>query len=95
MGSDNKYIFTCVPFSAASPQFPSFLAAVGRVAKPEGQSPSRPQAPASVQSGTASTAILNLSTRYRDNSDARPLASFTKVIKLEHLLRDVCVGGVI
>ncbi|KAB5586680.1 hypothetical protein PHYPO_G00004410 [Pangasianodon hypophthalmus] len=63
----------------SSPQFPCFLAAGGRVVKPGGQSPSRPQAPGSVlQSGTASTAILNLSTRYRDNSDARPLASFTK-----------------
>lgn len=75
---------------AASPQFPCFLAAGGRVVKPGGQSPNQPQAPGSVlQSGTASSAILNLSTRYRDNSDARPLASFTKVIKLEHSL----VGG--
>lgn len=73
---------------AASPQFPCFLAAGGRVAKPGGQSPSRPQAApgSALQSGTASTAILNLSTRYRDNGDARPLSSFTKVIKLEQSL---------
>lgn len=86
---------TCMRSSpAALPQFPSFLPAGGRVAKPGGQSPSQPQAPGSVlQSGTASSAILNLSTRYRDNSDARPLASFTKVIKLEHSLRYGGVGG--
>ncbi|XP_046703316.1 suppression of tumorigenicity 18 protein isoform X2 [Silurus meridionalis] len=68
----------------SSPQFPSFLAASGRFAKPGGQSPSRPQGPGTIiQSGAASTAILNLSTRYRDNADARPLASFTKDSAIE------------
>lgn len=86
------FFYLCA-FPAALPQFPYFLAAGGHVAKPGGRSPSRPQAPDAVQSGTASTAILNLSTRYRDNSDVRPLASFTKVIKLEHLLRDGGGGG--
>ncbi|TSL82578.1 Suppression of tumorigenicity 18 protein [Bagarius yarrelli] len=63
----------------SSPQFHGFLAAGGRLVKPGGQSPSGSQAPGSVlQSGTASSAILNLSTRCRDNSDARTLASFTK-----------------
>ncbi|XP_062848769.1 suppression of tumorigenicity 18 protein [Trichomycterus rosablanca] len=61
------------------PQFPCFLGAGSRVPRPDGQSPSHPRSPGSaLQSCTASSAILNLSTRYRDNSDARVLAPFTK-----------------
>ncbi|XP_066539004.1 suppression of tumorigenicity 18 protein isoform X2 [Hoplias malabaricus] len=58
-------------------QFPCFLGAGGRVVTAGGHSPVRPKAPS-----TAAAAILNLSTRYRDNGEAqppgRPLAPSTK-----------------
>ncbi|XP_026872733.2 suppression of tumorigenicity 18 protein [Electrophorus electricus] len=68
----------------ASPQFPCFLGAGSRVVMPGGQSPGSAINPRSApQPCTAAAAILNLSTRYRDNSEAlpvttQPLAQCTK-----------------
>uniref|UniRef100_A0A3B4E3C4 Myelin transcription factor 1 domain-containing protein n=1 Tax=Pygocentrus nattereri TaxID=42514 RepID=A0A3B4E3C4_PYGNA len=73
---------------SATPQFPCFLGPGGRVAMPGVHSPGHPKAPSSaLQSSTAAAAILNLSTRYRDNGEAhptaRPLAQSTKDSMIE------------
>ncbi|XP_076826420.1 suppression of tumorigenicity 18 protein isoform X2 [Brachyhypopomus gauderio] len=58
----------------ATPQFPCFLGVAARVGVAGGQSPGRTIAPrTAAQPCTA--AILNLSTRYRDNSEVLPLAT--------------------
>ncbi|XP_017578777.1 suppression of tumorigenicity 18 protein isoform X2 [Pygocentrus nattereri] len=72
----------------STPQFPCFLGPGGRVAMPGVHSPGHPKAPSSaLQSSTAAAAILNLSTRYRDNGEAhptaRPLAQSTKDSMIE------------
>ncbi|KAI4880369.1 hypothetical protein NFI96_013986 [Prochilodus magdalenae] len=69
-------------------QFHCFLGPGGRMAMPGGHSPSRPKALSNaLQSSTAAAAILNLSTRYRDNGEAhptaRPLAQSTKDSMIE------------
>ncbi|XP_052451430.1 suppression of tumorigenicity 18 protein [Carassius gibelio] len=68
---------------ADSAQFPCFLGSGGRMIMAGDNSPSRHKAQSNaLQSNMASAAILNLSTRCRDNSEApppsRPLASSTK-----------------
>ncbi|ROI16377.1 Suppression of tumorigenicity 18 protein [Anabarilius grahami] len=80
MASDQSHESSHFPDSA---QFPCFLGPVGRMIMPGDNSPSRHKAQSNtLQSNIASAAILNLSTRCRDNSEAlppsRPLASSTK-----------------
>ncbi|XP_072536342.1 suppression of tumorigenicity 18 protein isoform X2 [Salminus brasiliensis] len=86
MASDQNQEASHLPES--TPQFSCFLSPGGRVSMPGGHSPGHPKAPSStLQSSAAAAAILNLSTRYRDNSEAqptaRPLAQSTKDSMIE------------
>ncbi|KAI2648829.1 Suppression of tumorigenicity 18 protein [Labeo rohita] len=80
MASDQSHESSHFPDSA---QFPCFLGSGGRMIMAGDNSPSRHKAQSNaLQSNIASAAILNLSTRCRDNAEAlppsRPLASSTK-----------------
>ncbi|XP_058621077.1 suppression of tumorigenicity 18 protein isoform X1 [Onychostoma macrolepis] len=80
MASDQSHESSHFPDSA---QFPCFLGSGGRMIMAGDNSPSRHKAQSNaLQSNIASAAILNLSTRCRDNGEAlppsRPLASSTK-----------------
>lgn len=79
-------------FALAPQQYPGYLGAPGGRLPPSGQRspPSQFQKEEGLQASAATAAILNLSTRYRKNMEAvagRPLATSTKVIKLDHLER--------
>ncbi|XP_059391204.1 suppression of tumorigenicity 18 protein-like isoform X1 [Carassius carassius] len=85
MASDQSHESSCFPDTA---QFPCFLGLGGQVIMAGDNSPSRHKAQSNaLQSNMASAAILNLSTRCRDNSEAtppsRPLASATKDLLIE------------
>lgn len=74
---------------SASVQYSCFLGPAGHMLMPGDNSPVLNKAQSdTLQSNITSASILNLSTRCRDNDEAlppgRPLASSTKVIKLEH-----------
>lgn len=82
-----KYICLSAP-----QQYPGFLGAPGGCLPTSGQHspPSQFKKEDGLQATAATAAILNLSTRYRKNMEAvagRPLATSTKVIKLDHLER--------
>ncbi|XP_008281262.1 suppression of tumorigenicity 18 protein [Stegastes partitus] len=77
-------------FPDSPQQYPGFLGAPGGRLPTSGQHspPSQFKKEDGLQAAAATAAILNLSTRYRKNMEAvagRPLATSTKVIKLDHL----------
>lgn len=88
-GQLNYSILICC---LAPQQYPGFLGAPGGRVTTSGQHspPSQFKKEDGLQAEAATAAILNLSTHYRKNMEAvagRPLATSTKVIKLDHLER--------